>query len=134
MLSRLSRCTRVVLSLCLCVALSACSGKDAGHTERIPTGTLDSVDSKAIQGWAWDPERPDTPIEVELYDGKSLLGKITADKFRKDLVKNGKGNGSHGFTFPTPASLKDGRRHSIRATISGTEIDLIKSPQNVTLR
>ena len=102
--------------------------------ESLPTGTLDVADDKVIQGWAWDPQQPDTPVEVAIHDGKSLLGKVNADRFRKDLADNRKGNGRHGFIFPTPASMKDGRTHSIRATISGAEIELRKSPKKVTFQ
>ena len=102
--------------------------------ESLPTGTLDVADEKVIQGWAWDPQHPDTAVEVDIYDGKTLLGKVTADRFRKDLADNRKGNGRHGFIFPTPASMKDSRTHSIRAKISGAEIELRKSPKKVTFQ
>lgn len=127
----LFRVTGGMLSLGMCLFLSACSKTESPPGEGPPTGSLDNADSKVIQGWAWDPQRPDESIEVDIYDGKSLLGKVSADRFRKDLVENGKGNGRHGFLFPTPASLKDGRPHSIRAMISGTEIELKKSPKKV---
>ena len=120
-----------ILPVSICLFLSACSKTESSPSEGLPTGSLDSADSKLIQGWAWDPQKPDTPIEVDIYDGKTLLAKVSADKLRKDLVDNGKGNGRHGFIFPTPASLKDSRPHSIRAMISGTEFELPKSPKKV---
>jgi hypothetical protein len=129
---QLLRVASGMLALSMCLSLSACSKPESTPGEGPPTGTLDNADGKVIQGWAWDPQKPDTPIEVDIYDGKSLLGKTSADRFRKDLVENGKGNGRHGFLFPTPASLKDGRQHSIRAMISGSEIELKKSPKKVT--
>src|SRR6266567_1447403 len=134
MIFRSSRLAMMVLSLNVCLFLSACSKTETGPMEGLPTGTLDSADNKVIQGWAWDPQQPDRPVEVDIFDGKTLLGKATADRFRKDLADNRKGNGRHGFIFPTPASLKDGRTHSIRATISGTEIELTKSPKKVTFQ
>jgi hypothetical protein len=134
MILRSSRFAMMVLSLKVCLFLSACSKTETGPLEGLPTATLDSADNKVIQGWAWDPQQPDTPLEVEIFDGKTLLGKVTADRFRKDLADNRKGNGRHGFAFPTPASLKDGRPHSVRATISGTEIELTKSPMKVTFK
>src|SRR5713226_7700364 len=124
----------MVLSLNGGLFLSACSKPETGPLEGLPTGTLDSADNKVIQGWAWDPQQPDTALEVDIFDGKILLGKATADRFRKDLADNRKGNGRHGFIFPTPVSVKDGRTHSIRATISGTEFELTKSPKKVTFQ
>jgi hypothetical protein len=95
-------------------------------------GTLDRVGCERIEGWAWNPQRPDTPIEVELYDGENLLATVIADRLRQDLVRGKKGDGRHGFVFTTPASLKDGNNHEIHAKVPGTGFDLNKSPQDLT--
>ena len=86
---------------------------------------------KRIEGWAWDPRQPETPIDVDLYDGKTLLAKVTADRFRQDLVRNKKGDGKHGFVFKTPDALKDGKTHQIHAKIAGRGIELNKSPKEL---
>jgi hypothetical protein len=70
---------------------------------------------------------------VDLYDGETFLTTFAADLFRKDLLEAGVGNGNHGFFFPTPASLKDGRPHTVRALIAGTKTELRSSPKTVTL-
>ena len=91
-------------------------------------GTLDRIGCAWIEGWAWDPQQPETPIAVDLYDGETLLGTMTADRLRPDLVRKKKGNGKHGFVFHTPASLRDGMVHQIHVKIAGPEFELNKSP------
>jgi membrane protein involved in D-alanine export len=82
-----------------------------------------------IVGWAWDSQRPDVPIDLDIYDNDVLLATVPAEEFRSGLRANGKGNGKHGFTYPIPAKLKDGRTHSLRVRISRTNIDLMGTPQ-----
>ena len=94
-------------------------------------GSLDRAGCDRIEGWAWDPRHPDERIAVDLYDGKTLLTTVTADRLRQDLVRSKKGDGVHGFVFNTPASLKDGTTHQIHAMIAGVEIELNKSPQEL---
>ncbi len=94
-------------------------------------GSLDRVGCERIEGWAWDPQEPETPISVSLYDGETLLATVTADRLRRDLVRNHKGDGKHGFVFTTPAALKDGMAHQIHARIAGSGIELNKSPQEL---
>ena len=56
-----------MLAMGLCLLLSSCSKTESSPGEGLPTGSLDSADSKLIQGWAWDPQRPDVAIEVRRY-------------------------------------------------------------------
>ena len=111
-------------------ALAAPVSRDATAVPNAPklVGTLDAVDCQSIRGWAWDADAPDVPINVELYDGENLLATISADRLRDDLQKSNKGNGKHGFVFETPASMKDGKPHSIRAKFAPTKVELAKSP------
>ena len=77
-------------------------------------GYLDVADCNTISGWAWDRTAPNAAILVDIYDGTSLIaGGVLANQFRQDLLNAGKGNGSHAFGIATPASLKDGKPHSI---------------------
>src|SRR5262245_6397114 len=86
-------------------------------------GTLDQATGDVISGWAADRNRPDTPIQVDIFDGDKKLETVLADQFRDDLLRDEQakalvGNGKHGFTYPTPPSLKDGKPHTIR--VKGT--------------
>jgi hypothetical protein len=106
--------------------------KDPRITPPKYVGHHDVTNNKEIYGWAWDATQPDTAISVDIYDGDNLLATVKADVFRKDLIKKGNG-GKHGFRHYTPASLRDGKPHSIRVRFAGTNIDLRNSPKLVTL-
>jgi hypothetical protein len=97
-------------------------------------GWLDGVTAEVIGGWAWDGNKPDSPVEVDIFDGDKKLATVVADVFREDLLKEKIGNGKHGFTYPTPGSLKDGKTHTIRARIAGTDTELTGSPKTFKSR
>jgi hypothetical protein len=91
-------------------------------------GVLCRVDAKSMAGWAWDKNQPDALVQVDLFDGDTLLGTVSADKFREDLVHVKKGKGNHGFVYVTPPQLRDGELHTIHAKIAGTTLELRNSP------
>jgi hypothetical protein len=95
-------------------------------------GFIDEVSCQVVRGWAWDPSRPDAPLTVELYDGNRLLKTLVADQARPDLV-GVKGNGKHMFRETTPAELKDGKTHSVRAMVKGTTHELKPSAGTAAL-
>jgi hypothetical protein len=101
----------------------------AGEGEFV--GSLDVVTGEQIAGWAWNPTQPDTPIKVDILDGDKNLTTVLADQPRDDLLKEKKGNGKHGFSIATPASLKDGKPHTIRAKVQGTSHELAESPKTL---
>ena len=91
-------------------------------------GNLDGADCHVIAGWAWDVNRPNTSISVDIYDGTTLLGTVPANQYRADLVAAGIGNGVHAFSFNTPAVVRNGQLHSLRAVPSGSVVDLGDTP------
>jgi hypothetical protein len=98
-------------------------------------GFLNGADCDNIFGWAWDSYRPNTPINVDiLVDGAAIVFGLPANIYRGDLVASGKGNGVHGFEYPTPPSLRDGGAHTIAVYYSGsvppTQLGL--SPKSIT--
>jgi hypothetical protein len=95
-------------------------------------GWLDVANCSAISGWAWDASQPSERVALDLYDG-SVQGfpfaTVAAGNNRPDLKRVGIGDGVYGFYLATPTTLKDGRLHTILATISGTPA-LIQIGQN----
>ncbi len=87
-------------------------------------GTHDVIDCYGTAGWAWDANLPNTPINVSIYDGSTLLGTVAADGFRQDLLNAGIGNGYHGFGFALPDSVRDSLTHSITVKVAGTGFTL----------
>jgi hypothetical protein len=125
--------------LCLVVSglFAACSNTTSNNNinkvagPAIYEGFHDITNCNGIMGWAWDKNQPDQPIQVEIYDGNALLATVTADEFREDLLKAGIGNGKHGFTYPVPPRLKDGKPHSIRMKYASTAIELTNTPREI---
>jgi hypothetical protein len=94
-------------------------------------GHFDRLDCQMIWGWAYDASRPNDALEVEVYDGETPLVTIPADCFRPDLEEAGKGEGRHAFCIHVPGRLKDGKQHSIRIKIAGSDFELSGSPKRM---
>ncbi|RRB00761.1 family 78 glycoside hydrolase catalytic domain [Larkinella rosea] len=87
-------------------------------------GYLDKVRCDSITGWAWNRDKPNTPITIEFLDGATMetatvVGSTVANIYRLDLKTAGKGNGAHGYRFKVPESLKDNRTHTIWGRAEG---------------
>jgi hypothetical protein len=115
---------------------SACSGAPQNQNqnkapERPPDfeGFHDVTNCNGIMGWAWDRNKPNDPIRIDIYDGDTLLATVTAGDFRQDLLNAKIGNGEHSFTYPVPPRLKDGKPHSIKMKFAGTNTELISTPK-----
>jgi hypothetical protein len=94
-------------------------------------GFHEGADLDLIWGWAWNSAHPDTPIDVDIYDGEIHLATVPANQFRPDLQEAGKGNGSHSFVYTPPMRLRDGQSHMIHITIAGTNIPLSQTPRQL---
>ncbi len=92
-------------------------------------GVLEKADCSQISGWALDQNAPDESINVDIYDGPTLIGIVPANRFRRDMFDGGMANPYHGFLFSTPTSVKNGKIHSIYVNFAGTGIGLFDSPK-----
>ncbi|HEY4595681.1 MAG TPA: hypothetical protein VIJ02_04720, partial [Thermoanaerobaculia bacterium] len=99
-------------------------------------GKLESASCTDVHGWAWDPMFPTTPTSVEVLVDGVYKQTVPANVFRQDLVTAGRGDGRHGFSWPIPAALKDGRKH--RITVRFAESDptdlLVGKQQTINCR
>jgi alginate O-acetyltransferase complex protein AlgJ len=95
-------------------------------------GFHDVADCEQIYGWAWDRNNPHAVLDVEIYDGETLLDTVAADIYREDLLQAGIGSGEHGFSTPLPSALRDGRPHSIRVKVAGSNFNLKNTPKSLT--
>lgn len=84
-------------------------------------GNLELVGKESLVGWAWDSSRPDVPIKVEIFCDGITVATVTADQARKDLLSAKKGDGRHGFIYPTPDRMRDGKEHKVTVTIAETK-------------
>lgn len=85
-------------------------------------GVLDTVDCNVISGWTCDSDDYNKSLDVHIYDGLAATGSIAtsglADRARPDLKSapnTCNGTTRHGFEFPFPESLKDGKEHTLNA-------------------
>jgi autotransporter-associated beta strand protein len=91
-------------------------------------GNLDGIDGNSITGWAYDPERPDQPVTLEVLDGDGLLAQVVANRYRDDLVEAGYGDGRHGFELRLASGLSPLTSHCIRVRRAGGGVELTGSP------
>lgn len=113
----------------VCVGLLIFSGRIGAAPLPHHIGEVEQVHCDEIHGWVWDKNRPNFPVDVELWDGDKRLMTFPADQFRQDLADGRYGNGQHGFRLFTPAQLKDGRSHVVHFRVAGTKQELTHSPK-----
>lgn len=96
-------------------------------------GFFQILNCNEISGWAMDKNRLNTPINVSIFDDSTLVQSVLANIARPDIVpflqqNNIQDSGSHGFSVPFPAALKNGGAHHIRVKFESTNIELTNSP------
>jgi GT2 family glycosyltransferase/glycosyltransferase involved in cell wall biosynthesis len=102
--------------------------------QRVATGQVDLLDSHRIQGWAWYPEAPDEPVDVEFLVGDIVVLTITADRFREDLLTAQAGNGRHGFLVEDLGSNLPPDSQSITVRRASDHMELPGSPIQILAR
>jgi hypothetical protein len=60
-------------------------------------GKLEIVDANKVEGWAFDPDSPDQPVELELLDNGIAVARFLANLHRNDLEAAGVGRGHCAF-------------------------------------
>ncbi|MFL6231207.1 MAG: hypothetical protein ACJ741_20725 [Pyrinomonadaceae bacterium] len=95
-------------------------------------GFFDVGDCNVIAGWAADRNRLNTPINVSVFDGATLVTNVLANASRPDVGGAVGDNGLHGFNIPTPAALKNGQPHTISVRFEATTVELGTSPKTIT--
>lgn len=91
-------------------------------------GQVDGMIEGRLLGWAWDVSHPATVLRLDLFDGARKLASTSADQMREDLRAAGKRNGACGFGFDLPASLLDGRPHSLSVRVEGSTLAIPGGP------
>jgi len=81
-------------------------------------GFIDQIKNNVVMGWAFDTERPDVNLSLEVFVGNAQPIITTADRYREDLQKAGVGAGRHGFEVAYPGHQPAAR---IRVRVRGTD-------------
>jgi hypothetical protein len=91
-----------------------------------PKGSFDMATCNQFAGWACDQSDYAQPLSIHFYadgqagKGGTIVGSATANIQREAGVASScGGNANHGFSFAAPASLKDGKSHTIYAYAIG---------------
>jgi hypothetical protein len=95
-------------------------------------GTFEHDGCDTLSGWAADRNRPNTSINVSIYNNGTLLTTVLANGSRPDVGATLGDNGLHGFSIPTPVGLQDGNSHLISVWFEGSGTDLTSSPASLT--
>jgi len=95
-------------------------------------GFVDHIGCDTIVGWAADRNRLNASINVEFYDGSTLITTVLANLSRPDVGQFLGDNGLHGFNITTPASLQDGLAHAVHVKFETSNTELSNSPASLT--
>lgn len=96
-------------------------------------GRLDAVRDGTLHGWAIDGRAPGQPPVVAILIDGTRAATVDGGLLRPDLAPLLGSDGRHGFCFPLPPSLFDGRPHRIDASFANTGQPLDGGPLEVVL-
>ena len=68
-------------------------------------GYVDQTGPERCFGWAQDMTAPEEPVSLDIFSGKSCIGRVLANLYRRDVAAAGYGSGFQGFEFLLPAGL-----------------------------
>ena len=85
-------------------------------------GLVDKKNCEAVGGWVINGKDSTAPVKVEFYIDDKLIDTAPATALRPDLKSWS--NGLHGFTFKIPAAYRDGKPHSAKIKVAGTDYEV----------
>ncbi len=91
----------------------------------------EKLDCDHVAGWAWDRDKGDVPLHIDIYIDDALVGHILAQDYAEELRDRGYGKGFHAFTFKMPPYIHDGRSHNVEARVAETQRVLRGSPESL---
>jgi hypothetical protein len=91
-------------------------------------GFLDRASRARVSGWAWDAQRPDEPVALEVLDNGEVIARVLANRYRADLATAGIGRGFHSFDLAIPGGLSPLTRHVIAVRTAAEGAMLAHSP------
>jgi hypothetical protein len=85
-------------------------------------GAVDRRDCEEVAGWVVNKDNPKAETKVELYIDDKLIGTVPAATLRPDLTSWS--SGLHGFRFKIPAAYKDGKPHTAKVKVAGSNYEV----------
>ncbi|KAA0593696.1 glycosyltransferase involved in cell wall biosynthesis [Azospirillum lipoferum] len=99
----------------------------AGHC----IGQMDGVNGRTISGWCCNTARAARPVDLAVLVDGEVRGMVTADRLRSGLKLVGIGSERHGFSWPIPDGLCDGKPHRIAFVVAATGQQVPGSPLTI---
>jgi glycosyltransferase involved in cell wall biosynthesis len=93
-------------------------------------GFVDFVRRDKVTGWAWDEQRPNESVSLQVLADGQVIGRVLANQYRKDLEVAGIGTGRYGFELPIPG-LSPLSRHVISVVFEDDRTEFRGSPKIV---
>lgn len=90
-------------------------------------GFADEINRWGVAGWAFNPDRPDERVVLEITDNGKVIQQVVADHFREGLAEAGIGDGRHSFNVKFPEPLSPLSRHVVRICRVADKVELKKS-------
>jgi len=88
---------------------------------------IDRLDQELIEGRVLDRDNPSQRLSLEVLAGFSVLGRCTADLFRKDLSEAGIGDGHCAFSLKLAPFLAQQQIAQIRLKLHESDVFFIPS-------
>ena len=76
-------------------------------------GVIDLLRSDRVGGWVIDRTDPRRTAMVDVLREGRVVGRVTADRPRKDLERQAVGTGNYGFSFTLDPPLEEGMEFTI---------------------
>jgi glycosyltransferase involved in cell wall biosynthesis len=94
-------------------------------------GSLDSCGRNLISGWALDSAQPDRPVPLQILNQNTVIERVLANRYRKDLEQAGMGDGRYAFEVRIPGGLTPFERHVIHVQHEEDGRELPGSPVTI---
>ncbi len=91
----------------------------------LPTaGLLARVQGTMLHGWAYNPDQPNTPAQVDVYDDERYLGSAMADRERPTSTEFNLSGSARGFVLDLVQPVDTELCERLRARVAGTTFEL----------
>jgi hypothetical protein len=117
---------------CLAVVPRLSAAAPTTHNGPAYSGFLGTADCMRLSGWVWDESSPEDRVQVEIVEQGVVIATAVADVARDDLLDAAIGDGRHGFSVDTPASVRDGAVHTISVRVTGSAFTLAEGARRLT--
>jgi glycosyltransferase involved in cell wall biosynthesis len=91
-------------------------------------GQLEIATRLRLEGWAWDPRSPNTTVALVILVNGEVIARVLANRYRKDLLHAGIGDGRHAFALQIPGGLSPLSRQVIQILGEADGCEMPSSP------